>query len=68
MSWFSPIVKAIAFSQYGGGKGAPVVASFSRTVAQTAECGDWTANVARTVRHLEQLYTRLGAGEPASSR
>jgi pilus assembly protein CpaD len=43
---------AIAFSQYGGGKGAPVVASFSRTVAQTAECGDWTANVARTEDNL----------------
>jgi pilus assembly protein CpaD len=43
---------AIAMSQYGGGKGAPVVASFSRTVAQTAECGDWTANVARTEDNL----------------
>lgn len=44
--------QAIAFSQYNGGKGAPVVASFSRTVAQTAECGDWTANVARTEENL----------------
>ncbi len=43
---------AIAMSQYGGGKGAPVVASFSRTVAQTAECGDWTANVARSEDNL----------------
>ncbi len=42
---------AIALSQYGG-KGAPVVASFSRAVAQTAECGDWTANLARTEDNL----------------
>jgi pilus assembly protein CpaD len=44
--------QAIAFSQYSGGKGSPVVASFSRTVAQTGECGDWTANIARTEDNL----------------
>lgn len=39
--------EVIGFSQYGG-KGGPIVASYGGTVAQTAECGDWTANIART--------------------
>jgi pilus assembly protein CpaD len=39
---------AIVHKDYSGAKGAPVVLTFDRKFAVTAECGDWSADLAVT--------------------
>jgi pilus assembly protein CpaD len=40
--------EAIAHTDYQAGRGAPVIISFQRKIAVTAECGDWSADLAVT--------------------
>jgi pilus assembly protein CpaD len=40
--------EAIIHQNYAGGKGAPVIVTFQRKFAVTAECGDWSADLAIT--------------------
>jgi pilus assembly protein CpaD len=40
--------EAIIHNDYAGGKGAPVIVTFQRKFAVTAECGDWSEDIAIT--------------------
>jgi pilus assembly protein CpaD len=40
--------EAITHNDYAGGKGAPVIVTFQRKFAVTAECGDWSEDIAIT--------------------